>query len=110
MTNNADGIRDCSSNQYHNVHFAERCRSVGLVPQRGYRGWHNTEISPDLLERIEALKLEEEAFTLFHGKLTVTKAPTKLLKWCCGCTNVRVAVQDFSATCNKCNGIFIKHL
>jgi hypothetical protein len=31
---------------------------------------------------------------------------SKLKKWSCGCTNVRVAVQDFWAKCLKCENEF----
>src|SRR5947209_18301490 len=44
QSNNVDGIRDCSSNQYHNKRFAERCQIVGLIAKNGYRGWSDTEI------------------------------------------------------------------
>jgi hypothetical protein len=31
-----------------------------------------------------------------------SKGRSKLKKWTCGCTNVRVAVKDFEAKCLKC--------
>ena len=35
---------------------------------------------------------------------------SKLKKWTCGCTNVRVAVEYFDATCNSCGNDFVtKH-
>lgn len=105
FSNNQDGIRDCTVNQYHNKKFAERCQVVGLVPRYGHRGWSDTEISEGLLEQIKALELDDEAFTLFRNSPEVKKAPTKLLKWTCGCTNVRVAT-DFAAHCDRCGGAF----
>ena len=33
---------------------------------------------------------------------------SKLKKWTCGCTNVRVAIEDFQAKCLKCNKKFIR--
>jgi hypothetical protein len=41
------------SNQYHNAKFAERCRAVGLIPVKGYRGWSQTELSDDLVGAAE---------------------------------------------------------
>jgi hypothetical protein len=37
-----------------------------------------------------------------------TKGKSKLKKWTCGCTNVRVAVKDFEAKCLKCGNKFEK--
>lgn len=34
------------------------------------------------------------------------KGKSKLKKWSCGCTNVRVAVKDFQAKCLKCGNVF----
>ena len=34
------------------------------------------------------------------------KGKSKLKKWSCGCTNVRVAVKDFEAKCPKCGSKF----
>lgn len=34
------------------------------------------------------------------------KGKSKLKKWSCGCTNVRVAVSIFDATCNRCGNKF----
>ena len=34
------------------------------------------------------------------------KGRSKLKKWSCGCTNVRVAVSEFDATCNRCGNRF----
>lgn len=34
------------------------------------------------------------------------KGKSKLKKWSCGCTNVRVAIQDFQAKCLKCGNEF----
>ena len=36
------------------------------------------------------------------------KGKSKLKKWSCGCTNVRVAIKDFHAVCLKCGGTFQK--
>jgi hypothetical protein len=103
-SNNLDGIKDCSPNQYHNKKFAIRCQEIGLIAKSGYRGWSNTELSPELRERILSLDIREDAFALFRDGETKRKAPTKLNKWRCGCTNARVAT-DFAATCLKCNQI-----
>ena len=37
---------------------------------------------------------------------TNVSSKSKLKKWTCGCTNVRVAVSDFRARCLKCGNEF----
>jgi hypothetical protein len=34
------------------------------------------------------------------------KGKSKLKKWSCGCTNIRVAVKEFEAKCLKCGNVF----
>jgi hypothetical protein len=34
------------------------------------------------------------------------KGKSKLKKWTCGCTNIRVAIKEFEAKCLKCRNIF----
>jgi hypothetical protein len=36
----------------------------------------------------------------------IHKGRSKLKKWTCGCTNVRVAIRDFQAKCLKCENRF----
>jgi hypothetical protein len=84
---------------YHNRQFREKALGYGLVVDpRGY-----TEYLPDssffrLLETygISVPRLPEpvQAQQLVQGS-------SKLKKWSCGCTNVRVAVADFHARCMK---------
>jgi hypothetical protein len=106
-SNWVDKIKDCTVNQYHNKNFAERCRAVGLVPLKGPRGWSETALSPDLLARVEALALSDDAFAVFRTSREQKKAPTKMLKWSCGCTIVRAATA-LDATCNGCGKPFVR--
>jgi hypothetical protein len=101
------GVKDCSSNQYHNKHFKTLAESVGLVVTRGPRGWAYTTNGPELLGQIQALRLDPDAFTLFRKDREKQKAPTKMKKWSCGCTNVRAAV-DVEARCKKCGRDFLQ--
>jgi hypothetical protein len=34
-------------------------------------------------------------------------AGTKMHRWACDCTNIRVAIEDFEATCNSCGADFV---
>ena len=60
-----------------------------------------------LREQIEnGFKPDERAFVLARTVLPPKeKQPTKMKKWSCGCTNIRVAV-ELHAVCTSCENIF----
>lgn len=73
-----------------------------IVDQRGH-----TQYAPDspftrLLER-HGVHLPPLAKSVV---LERKRGESKLKKWTCGCTNVRVAVADFQALCLKCGKVF----
>jgi hypothetical protein len=107
--NNVEGVRDCSSFQYHNRHFKERAESVGLVVEKGPRGWAYTKLGPDLLEKVQKAHLDPEAFSLFRTAAQQKKQPGKMKKWSCGCTNVRAAT-EVEAVCHRCGQPFLLEL
>ena len=52
-----------------------------------------------------ATKLEPDG-TLKIPPQANLKGKSKLKKWTCGCTNIRVAVKEFEAKCLKCGKKF----
>jgi hypothetical protein len=131
LANYVAGIRDCSSNQYHNRHFRDCALSVGLTCERvGPYGWAKTELSPKLRERIAALKPDSSAFDLFRlppapaprrtktvatgidngeGNVCVQTKRKKLAKWRCveGCASLWAATgTDLRAICLICESEF----
>jgi hypothetical protein len=102
-----DGINDCTVNQYHNAHFRERAGSVGLICEKSRRGWAETKASGDLLHELSVLKIDPEAFSLYRlAKEPKPRKPNKLKKYSCGCSNCW-AKTPISATCKKCNRVFV---
>lgn len=100
--NALDGISDCTVRQYHNNCFKRRCEEVGLICERmGGRGWARTSLSPELKAKVDEIKLDQDAFSLFRNGSQPKKGPSKMKKWRCGCTNVRAAT-DVAAFCHKC--------
>ena len=88
---------------HHNAEFQAKARELGLViDSRGLTGYSANSPFKDLLGR--------------HGvrvpahEVVAPKAPprgdSKMKKWVCGCTTVRVAVADFRARCLKCEKEF----
>jgi hypothetical protein len=89
--------------KYHNKQFRHKAETLGLIVDH----WGHTQYAPD------------SAFTRLLEKHGVHVPPlgkpvlserqpgeSKLKKWSCGCTNVRVAIVDFRARCLKCKRLF----
>ncbi len=132
LANFVAGVRDCSSYQYHNAKYRDRARSVGLWCERvpGY-GWARTGLTPELRERVAALKPDASAFDLFRlppaprratgagvavadgngvegGGVCVARKK-KLAKWSCParCAAVWAASgTELHAVCLACGGAF----
>lgn len=89
---------------HHNIEFRAKAASVGLII--GPRGV--TDYAPDSpFIRL----LSSHGVVVPHLPQYVTRVSdsgSKLKKWSCGCTNVRVAVADFRATCLKCGREFAR--
>ena len=101
-----------SNSWFHNkefllkmLEFGITCNSTGchlglgdpfvyFLRQHGIVFDHVTELEPDGI-----LKIPPKA---------KPKGKSKLKKWTCGCTNIRVAVKDFAAECLKCGNKFEK--
>lgn len=68
----------------------------------------NQGITPDGLfaAYCKRHKIEGDLAPLVEKKSVPKATGSKLKKWSCGCTNVRVAVADFDATCNACGNHF----
>lgn len=100
-------IVDCSTNQYHNKNFKRGCEEIKLVCEKHSNpgiGWGYTYLSPELKKLIRLGKPDKEAFKMFRLDQSINKKGpgSRLRKYTCGCTNIRVAVSEFDATCNLC--------
>jgi predicted SprT family Zn-dependent metalloprotease len=112
--NHAEGVKDCSANQYHNKHFKARAESLGLktVEVKG-KGHAWTEITEFGLKRwSKALKVIEAALeitAISQDKAKPKSRNTNLLKAECGCGQVIRAsrsVINSGVTCNECEQTF----
>jgi len=106
--NNQNGIRDCSKTQYHNKRFKTAAEVAGLAVTQGKRGWAYTSIkSGGVAEKaLKAIDINRDVF-IYQRKEQgqKVKAPTKMKKWSCDCTNVRCAV-ELVAECQNCGNEF----
>jgi len=105
-----------SRNNYHNVEFRAKAYELG-IPSSIY-GVTLAYKDPFLLYLKEhGVDLKSELFSddgccgefIAKYKGFRKKGKSKLKKWSCGCTNIRVAVSDFWAKCLNCGNEFKKN-
>jgi len=97
-----------SDSWYHNKEFQNRILSFGVLCDG--TGSHSEIRNPFLsllMERGVDLGLDH----LSEGVVQIPTSPkpkgkSKLKRWSCSCTNVRVAVDDFRAVCLRCGRRF----
>jgi hypothetical protein len=92
-------------NNYHNVQYRRKAQSLGLVVDKYGHTHYEAESPFTRLLREHGVELARIEQQLPHMAQPVGGS-SKLKKWTCGCTNVRVAVADFHAQCLKCGGLF----
>lgn len=93
---------------YHNVAFRQKARALG-IPSDAYG--HQLAMGDPFLAVCQANGIEVDPTTIepSEGRQRVAaRGESKLKKWSCGCTNVRVAIPDFEAMCLKCGRKFAR--
>jgi len=94
---------------YHTKAFRTKLADIGILTDE--KGCHIGIRDPF----VQLLKRHAVEFDLNRrnakGLIMIPPKPkpkgkSKLKKWSCGCTNVRVAIQDFKAKCLKCENEF----
>lgn len=103
--NHVRGLKDCSSNQYHNGNFKALAEKVGLVCTKGKKGYAETNLGPTLKEYVESkVLIDPDCFLMFRqGNPPRKVSVPKRLTWSCGCTSVMVAAKtELKATCDAC--------
>ena len=95
-------------NNYHNAEFRTKAKHIGIPcsnygvtlcyqdPFISFLRDHGVSVECKISSVLES---DEKFIEPIVGK-------SKLKKWSCGCTNVRVAIADFRAKCLKCNNEF----
>jgi hypothetical protein len=95
---------------YHNVEFQNKAKELG-IPSDAYGhqlGMGDTFLAVCQANGIEIDKKAIEQYEMLQKP--AVRGQSKLKKWTCGCTNVRVAVPDFQAVCLKCKRKFVRAL
>jgi len=88
---------------HRNTELRDKARSLGLIVDRnGIVGLARQGALAVLMERHGVAVPEAEAASIPKRR----PGRSKLKKWTCGCTNIRVAVPDFQGLCLKCRQMF----
>lgn len=89
---------------HHNAEFRAKAQELGLlVDKRGVTGYAERSPFKDLLMTFGI----ETPSNASWPAVSPVRGQSKLKKWSCGCTNVRVAIADFQAQCLKCGQAFV---
>jgi hypothetical protein len=101
-----------SNNWYHNQEFRRKMLECGIACNKA--GCHHGVRDPfvSLLKKHGIVfnhPMDPEGLIKIPPG-TKPKGKSKLKKWSCGCTNIRVAVKDFQAKCLKCGNHFERAL
>jgi hypothetical protein len=113
--NFSKGVKDCSSNQYHNAHFARVAQSLGLKTEeiKG-KGHAKTTLSDEAVLRWAVpLAIIEQALKITALKNDGGKPKgrnTNLIKAQCACNKtIRASksVLDGGVSCNQCGDDFL---
>ena len=114
--NHAKGVKDCSSNQYHNAHFASMAQSLGLkTSEIKGKGHAKTALSDfGVLRWAIPLAVIEQALNLTALDLAGSRKPkgrnTNLIKAQCPCENtIRASkgVLEGGVRCDQCDCNFV---
>lgn len=102
-------IDDCSSRGKHNEHFKEECDRINLLCEKVPRhGWAKTTLSPHLIEVVNNLEIDKEAFKIHRivdikEKRTRNVVPIHKYK-CDGCGHEISSKEDgLIVICKDCD-------
>ncbi len=93
---------------YHNTQFRAKAREFGLIVDSGGCQWYEPDGPFIRLLRSHGVEVSDVVPAPGESARLARVGSSKLKKWSCGCTNVRVAVEDFRARCLKpeCGHVF----
>jgi len=110
--NDFKGIKDCSSNQYHNKRFKEVAEMLLLKVDKG-KGYSQTSETEEFKDLLKEFKINDNAFKIFqNSKERKQKDNSRNLLYMCSCgVKVRTARNEekpFNAICEYCKTKFVR--
>jgi hypothetical protein len=112
--NHANGIQDCSANQYHNGKFKAQAEALGLktdkVTGKGYAATALTDLGAKRWSKaLEILDSALEITATGEGSAKPKGRNTNLIKAVCNCGSIirtSATVLKAGVTCNQCKADF----
>jgi hypothetical protein len=95
-----------STSWFHNQEFRQKMAVCGITCNTKGHHTHLADPFVFLLKKHGVLLSGGSDAQMQVGPMPRRRGQSKLKKWSCGCTNVRVAVRDFEAQCLKCRNLF----
>jgi hypothetical protein len=97
-----------STSWFHNQEFRQKMADCGITCDAKGHHTHLGDPFVFLLQQHGVLLSGDGDALIQVAPMPRRRGQSKLKKWSCGCTNVRVAVRDFKAQCLKCKNLFKK--
>lgn len=99
-----------TTNWYHKTGFKNKMAQIGI--ETNDKGMHK-KVGDPFIHLLRQHGVTFSGYTMEKGLIIIPikkkpKGKSKLSKWSCGCTNVRVGVKSLEALCLKCNNMFEK--
>jgi len=109
--NNANKIKDCTTNQYHNKYFMQVAQRLLLEVKKGVRGFAYTEPTPQFLTMLNNEFIPNtQAFHIAQYYTEKNKKPSRNLLYMCACgCKIRTAKNEekpLKAVCSYCGQEF----
>lgn len=108
--NETKGIKDCSTNQYHNKHFKAVAEMLFLKVEKTKKGFSQTSETDEFNNMLKDFGTEKDVFNIFQQHEEKGKAGTRLYLWECAekCFKIRCGNQELNASCDNCKTQFQK--
>ena len=108
--NEVKGIKDCSSNQYHNKHFKEVAEMLLLRVEKTRRGYSQTDESEEFKKMLKEFKPNPRAFNIFQELVDDgNRQKSRLFLFTCEneCFKIRSGIKELNVICGVCNTPFV---
>jgi len=101
------GVKDTTSNGYHNKKFKEQAEKFKLLVEKGNKGYNQTSETEDFNKLVEEFKPSKEVFNIFQNQKGKKKVGSRLRLYICNCgVKIRCASDELQAKCLVCNSEF----
>ena len=106
--NHLQGVKDCTSNQYHNKQFKKQAETLFLKVERTNKGYAQTSETEEFKQLLTEFSPKTDVFNIIQQPKEKGKVGTRLNKWVCSCGVIVRCATELKAKCLECGGEFEK--